>query len=178
MTYGDMLSLLVVFFVLIFSLAHPGRRKDTTRHALAAGALPQAIPGARLNRHSDISHRWRLVEALRFPGDALDLDVAQTRLLYRDVVPPLRGSASSILVVSHGTPGDERDGASRSWQRALVVRDELVRAGIDKNRIKPFRHAHGEPPRGLANGQLEAVRHATGPIVVIYAAAAAVPRLP
>jgi hypothetical protein len=180
LSYNDLMSLLVVFFVLLFALSRSAGERDPTLAAPATPVREAGLKDAGLTRRSAVSEPWRFVCRIRFRRGAVHLDPAQIRRLYADALPRLRGSPSWILLIAEAGAETERgtESEDRRRSRLLGLKDHLALKGIDKRRLLPMYAACGALPARLEKECGESPEHAADPCVSIYVAPATVPRLP
>jgi len=135
LTFGDMISLLVVFFVLFFSLSQP-RPEEIDRKKTPAVGQKRIVYDVPVSRRTNFPGWWSPVGHVRFRHGATALDVDQLRHLETLLRKKLLTTGASIVLAGY-KDGDCDSGCviEDVGQQVAKIRRYLIRRGIDRRRI-------------------------------------------
>jgi flagellar motor protein MotB len=132
-SYGDLMSLLVVFFVLFFAIAPQRPAIESER---TAQRRQDVVFGALATRGASATGGWERAGRIRFqPGSTL-ASPAEARRLEEEVIPRLHGTGQTIVIVARGGATEVKVSSEELLQaRAAAVATCLEEEGIDPARL-------------------------------------------
>ncbi|MEM7232469.1 MAG: flagellar motor protein MotB [Planctomycetota bacterium] len=135
LTYGDMVSLLVVFFVLVYASSKK-RPAEIDRRQTRAVGLQNIVHGTPLTRHSNYPGSWTPLGHLIFEVGEQGFDRESWHTLENRFLPHILATSAQVVVLCSGigvTHSSDPDGDT--WHRAKLVRDYLSARYVDKERV-------------------------------------------
>ena len=124
-------------------LVRPASAPATSASAQMAVPPPLALGGSRVATAAALA----TMGPITFPADSAALDGASAATVQRLATILGSGSGSPVLLVGYvaDTPGPADVAQRLSEQRAAVVADALVAAGVDRSRIAVAGHGATDP---------------------------------